>query len=278
MKKTIVVVFYKQKIEDSKTFRSLNSSLFNENEYLSETEIILYDNSPDKQSFNADKYSHVNMNYVHDSRNLGIATAYNYAWSVAQQNKSEWLILFDHDTDVTKEYILKIMKLKELDQEIAAVVPKVNYEGERISPVYSHSLRPLSIEKPEHGIQEKPVMGINSGAMIRLHFINNINGFNKGFALDYLDHWLFYEIYARGYKVNVLDVTLEHELSVMDYSRVSLARYKSILESELNFYKHYKSDLLTAYRIQLAKRFLKQLLTVKNKNIAFYTLKRWFSI
>ena len=121
-------------------------------------------------------------------------------------------------------------------------------------------------------------MAINSGALIRVEFLNIIGGFNEDFPLDYLDHWLFHEIYENGYKVRLLDLTLEHELSVMDYSRVSLARYQSILESEIKFFKNYQQDLYKAYRIQLAKRFLKQVLTVKNKKIALYTLRRFFSM
>jgi hypothetical protein len=64
----------------------------------------------------------------------------------------------------------------------------------------------------------------------------------------------------------------------MDYSRVSLARYQSILNSEVSFYQNYKNDLFPSYRKQLVKRFLKQALTVKNKKIALATLLRIFSL
>jgi hypothetical protein len=170
------------------------------------------------------------------------------------------------------------MNLGEQNETIAGIVPIVNCEGTIISPVFSHTLRPLKDQKPVVGIQDKPVMAINSGSLIRVSFLNEIGGFNTQFPLDYLDHWLFFEIYARGYKVLLLDVRLEHELSVMDYSRVSLARYVSIIDSEMDFYRNYKTDLFSAYRIQLMKRFLKQLLTVKHKGIAFCTLKKLLTL
>jgi GT2 family glycosyltransferase len=276
MKLTIVVVFYKQAIEESKTFRTLRQSLFTKESQL--TELVLYDNSPEKQGFSAQQYEGISITYFHDARNLGIATAYNYALAVARKNGSEWLLLLDHDTELTAEYMQQVMNLEEKNTDIAAVVPKINSENQLISPVYSHSLRPLQGEKPVPGIQRKPVMAINSGSLIRVDFLTKIDGFNEDFPLDYLDHWLFHEIYSKGYKARLLDVTLEHELSVMDYSRVSLARYQSILESEIRFFRNYHQDLYKSYRIQLAKRFLKQLLTVKNKKIALYTLGKLFSM
>ncbi len=273
MKVTIVVVFYKQEIKQSKTFSSLEKVLLERKANLENIDIILYDNSPEKQDFDASHYSG-QIDYIHDPRNLGIATAYNYAWQRAQENGSEWLLLFDHDTKVTEEYIDQILKDHDVKEEIVAVVPKIVTNGIMVSPVYSHSLRPLQTERPVEGVQEKPVMAINSGSLLKVSFLNEIGGFNKEFPLDYLDHWLFHEIYDRGEKVLLLRVTLEHDLSVMDYSSVSLNRYKSILDSEMKYYSEYKTELNGEYRKQLVKRLAKQLLVVKNKRIALYTLSR----
>jgi glycosyltransferase involved in cell wall biosynthesis len=274
MKKTLVIVLYKINPENSITFSSLMNVLKGKSS--SEFSIILYDNSPKSQNIDVTRHKGLNIFYEHDSRNLGIAAAYNYAWRAAKENGSEWLILLDHDTEITSEYMEQVMNLEEKNSHIAAVVPKINSENQLISPVYSHSLRPLQGDKPVPGIQDKAVMAINSGALIRVDFLNEIGGFNEDFPLDYLDHWLFHEIYSRGHKVWLLNVTLEHELSVMDYSRVSFGRYQSILESEIKFFKHYQHDLYKSYRMQLAKRFLKQVLTVKNKKIALHTLRRLF--
>lgn len=273
MKVTIVVVFYKQDIKQSKTFSSLEKVLLERKAILKNIDIILYDNSPEKQDFDVSQYSG-QIDYIHDPRNLGIATAYNYAWQRAEENGSEWLLLFDHDTKVTEEYIDQMLKNHDVKEEIVAVVPKIVTNGIMVSPVYSHSLRPLQTERPVEGVQEKPVMAINSGSLLKVSFLNEIGGFNKEFPLDYLDHWLFHEIYDRDKKIRLLRVTLEHDLSVMDYSGVSLNRYKSILDAEMKYYSKYKTELSGEYRKQLVKRLAKQLLVVKNKRIALYTLSR----
>lgn len=278
MKVTMVVVLYKLKPEESKTFHTLKHIMNSTNSPLKDIELILYDNSPTKHDFTPSQIEGIHITYYHDPRNLGIASAYNYAWSAAKENNSHWLLLLDHDTELTLEYFKSILTINDVPDNVAAVVPKINSENTMISPVYSNSLRPLKGERPTPGVQNQPVMAINSGALISVAFLDEINGFNQDFALDYLDHWLFYKIYEKGLKVYLMDVELEHELSVMDYTRVSLQRYQSILNSEVNFYQNFKTDLLPKYRIQLIKRFFKQLLTVKNKEIAKQTLKKIFSL
>jgi GT2 family glycosyltransferase len=276
MKITLVIVVYKIPPKKSSTFCSLLNVLRGKNN--NELSIIIYDNSPENQAFDTSQYQDIQISYIHDGRNLGIATAYNYALDTAKENGSEWLLLLDHDTHITNEYIEEVLHLQRAEKNIAAVVPRITSENTLISPVYSDQLRPLKGDKPNPGIQNKPVMAINSGALVRVEYLKELGGFNKRFPLDYLDHWLFHEIYTNGSKVLLLEATLDHELSVMDYSRISLTRYQSILDSEINFYKNYKRDLVSAYRKQLTKRFLKQVLTVKNKKIAMYTLRRLFSM
>ncbi|KAA0548355.1 glycosyltransferase [Bacillus sp. BGMRC 2118] len=272
---TFVVVLYNQRLEKSKTMSSLLKAIA-EGQIRERLEVIVYDNSQEAQEV---KQLHpgLTITYHHDPRNLGVAVAYNYAWKVAVENGSKWLVLLDHDTHLTGEYIRTVTNLSEYDTQIAALVPNVMYEGTHISPVYSDTLRPLQGDKPKIGIQSKAIMAINSGAVLNVDFLNEIQGFNEEFALDYLDHWLFYKIDKEGYQVELLDVTLEHDLSVMDYNNVSLTRYQSILSSEFNFYKNYKKELFPAYRIQLLKRIAKQIVMVKNKKIAYYTIRQLLS-
>lgn len=277
MKTTIVMVVYKQKLEQSRTFQTMQSTLFTKGRLKDEVHVIIYDNSPEPQSVPRE-YADV-FTYKHDPRNLGIAVAYNYAWQAAKQHNSEWLILLDHDTELTQAYADEILSLEKIDRnQVAAVVPKIVCNEIMISPVFSDTLQPLKDVRPETGIQHRSVMAINSGSAINMLFLNKIGGFNEEFPLDFLDHWLFHEMYEQGYKSFVLDVTLEHELSVMNYDTVSLQRYKSILGSEMHFYKNYKKSLLKRYKRQLLLRTVKQLVFVKNKSIAFHTLRQLLTV
>lgn len=277
MNTTIVMVLYNQRLEQSRTFQTLSKTLFKSDIPRNQFQMIVYDNSPERQDI-PKEYADLLM-YKHDSRNLGIATAYNYAWRTAKKNNSEWLLLLDHDTELTQSYIDVMFSLEGVDRaQIATVVPKVTCNEVMISPVFSGTLQPLKDIRPGTGMQETPIMAINSGSVVNMEFLNRIGGFNEEFPLDFLDHWLFYKVYEQGYKVLVLDVTLEHELSVMNYDTVSLQRYKSILASELHFYKHYKKSVLKQYKRQLLLRTAKQLVFVKNKKIAFHTLRQLLTV
>ncbi|MDQ0231433.1 glycosyltransferase [Metabacillus malikii] len=272
--KTAVIVLYKVKVNDSKTIQSLSKSLLTHKDLNNKIEFIIYDNSPEKQEIDPNLFGDCKLIYVHDERNEGISTAYNYALTVANNTKSKWLLLLDHDTNLTNDYLDMIIDYNEADRHVAAIVPTIYSSGKKISPVFSNTFKPLQDEQPGVGVQSDPVMAINSGSLIKVDFLNKISGFNREFPLDYLDHWLFYEVYKSGYFVNVLNVELEHDLSVMDYNNVSFTRYRSILDSEYTFYKKYKKELYPAYKKQLVKRLLKQFILVKNKKIALYTLKQ----
>jgi GT2 family glycosyltransferase len=278
MKITLVVVLYKKKLMESKTINTLLSSAFGKSELKDRVQIIIYDNSPERQSADNEVFNGLDVRYIHDNRNMGLATAYNLALESAITHESEWLLLLDHDTDITEDYANEIIGLEELDDSVVAVVPKIISNEVMISPVYSDTLRPLQTARPEVGLQEKPVMSINSGSLIKVEFLKKIGGFNLKFPLDYLDHWLFHEIFDNGGKVWVLHSTLTHDLSVMDYNQISLPRHKSIIDSEVYFYKNFKTSMYKDYKVILAKRAIKHLLTVKNKRIALYSLKKLLSM
>ncbi|WP_066055806.1 glycosyltransferase [Robertmurraya korlensis] len=278
MKITLVVVLYKKTLMESKTINTLLNSSFGKAELKDSVQIIIYDNSPEKQSVDSEVFTGLDVRYIHDNRNMGLATAYNLALESSITHKSEWLLLLDHDTDITEDYANEILGLEKLDESVVAVVPKIISNDVMISPVYSETLRPLQTDRPDVGLQEIPVMAINSGSLIKVDFLKKIGGFNLQFPLDYLDHWLFHKVFDQGGKVWVLHSTLTHDLSVMDYNQISLPRHKSIIDSEVYFYKNFKTSMYKDYKVILAKRAIKHLLTVKNKKIALYSLKKLLSM
>lgn len=119
------------------------------------------------------------------------------------------------------------------------------------------------------------LMAINSASLLKISFLNEIDGFNEEFSLDYLDHWLYLEINKRKKSIQVLDVVIKHELSVMDYNSISVERYQSILNSESNFYTNYSDLPNKVYKNRLILRSFKQFIKVKNKKIAMLTLKKY---
>ncbi|MFD1466120.1 glycosyltransferase [Lapidilactobacillus mulanensis] len=248
MKFIIVAVLYNKKITDL-PYYSLFDQLFQR-----DISIICYDNSPFAQSVSIVE-SH--FHYYHDEKNSGIAAAYNYALKMANKNHVAALLLLDHDTQLTLE-LVDMYLATVLDDKLVAAVPRVVSNGEQISPVDASQYINHSSKAIDPGIYSNPLMAINSGSLISVAFLNELGGFNQSFPLDFLDHWLFYEISQHGKKVLILDTSLDHDLSVQNYQNVSHTRYNSIIDSETKYYSNYRTDLLQAHKIQLLKRTMKQ--------------------
>jgi glycosyltransferase involved in cell wall biosynthesis len=201
--------------------------------------------------------------YYHSKKNVGLAQAYNYALDQSNDD-TEWLMTLDQDTKLTKEYLSELISTSsELSETVAAVAPIVTDNERQISPVRSDTLRPLHTELPKKDrVYSKDIMVINSGTALRIKFLNEIDGYNLLFPLDYLDHWLCWRIFVEEKQINILSNELQHTLSVLDYANhMNLYRYQAILSAEKCYYSLYNTQLLPQYRRQLLLRGCKQILT-----------------
>jgi len=277
IKVTIVLVLYNCILEESLTFQTLKNHLDIFHKLKIAYEFIIYDNS--LASLGIADCAEFNIKYIHDSRNLGIATAYNYALNIGIENGSKWILLLDQDTEITCEYVSEILFNCKTLQEEVAIVPRIISNKKIVSPMFQYGLRVEMIDLEKLSTSEKDekclMTCINSGAMININFLEKIGGFNeKEFPLDFLDFWLFLQIHQLKAKVYILKSTLSHNLSVSDYNSLSLKRYMSILNSEILFVTKYRREQLGKYKSRLFIRFFKQLFLVKNKKIAYYTLSK----
>ncbi|MFS7260467.1 glycosyltransferase [Carnobacterium divergens] len=259
---TAIVVLYKMKPEESKTYQNLLKYTQQYPEVIEN--VVIYDNSPTRceEVSLPEGYS-----YVHDSTNDGLAKAYNCAFEVAKKAQSKWLWLFDQDTDLENTFLdLAIQEAQsESKEKIASIVPYIRSNNKIVSPVFADTIRPLVGELPKIGLQSKKVMAINSGSLVRIDFLEKINGFNLEFPIDYLDHWFYHRIFEEGYTVDVINCTIDHELSLMTPKDISDERYLQVLTYEKKYYKNYNQELFPAYKKHLKKRYLKNLLVDRKK-------------
>lgn len=266
-----VIVLYKMTAQKSSTYQSLLQSLqpIDSNSY----SLMIYDNSPSATPVQAS-----NTIYIHNAQNEGVYAAYQSAYEWAEKNKIDYLILLDQDTNLTREYIEELFSLDRQignQENIVAYVPHITDHSQHISPTFSDSVSPLKQHHlPVSGVNECPIMAISSGTCLKMNFLIKVNGFNPTFTLDYLDHWLFWLIYQEKKVVYLMNATLNHHLSVLHYQEMTLERYNSILNAEYIFYKVYQTKLFPSFRRHLFLRFCKQFLFVKNKKIAWTTLKK----
>lgn len=275
-----VVVLYQTKIDDSMTIKSLQnmeeSLLSLSKQYGIEFSLTLSDNSSevndasDKQTI----FKDIPCHYSPNQGNIGLAAAYNHV--LAKLSAQDYLILLDQDTQLSLAYFKELFAdIADNTQKASVWVPRMMSGQLQISPIFSEKVAKSFTELPEPGIYKEGIMAINSASVFQVAVLKKIGGFSLDFPLDYLDHWVFFQLSQNNIPIQVLESQMPHQLSVMDYNTVSLQRYQSILDSEYRFYKQVDSSKFSKFHFHLLLRMFKQLLKVKNKKIALYTLKKF---
>lgn len=253
----VVAIYRMQPYESpaAKTFLEAASSFLS----LRGTRALLYDNTPEA---GVPGPLPVGVQYEAAGRNAGLAAAYNRALDVAQLHNCAWLLLLDQDSVLPENFLESLLEeLREhgTDSDVVAVVPIVRSGGVVVSPKRVGFFGLKAFMETPRGIQDSEIASINSGTAIRCDFVRSIGGFSRAYWLDYLDHWLFRQIYAAGKKVAVSNCILEHSLSVQDYRRnINLTRYRSILAGESAFMTTHKSKLqIPFYLLRLLARSMR---------------------
>jgi GT2 family glycosyltransferase len=276
-----VVVFYRHKIAESDSLAMLTELAGSDNSGCRLSKIIAYDNSPD---FQPPPSGPRGYEYVGDPANGGVGQAYNHALRVAKQAGCHWLLLLDQDTHVDGPFWAKTVKALSqaaVDDEVAAVVPRVRDGTRMVSPtrIYLGDIqRPVPAELS--GVCPFEAAAIGSGVLIRVRFLEEVGGFDPKYWLDAADRKLFAQIWQRRRKVYVSDAVLDHELSIFDFdNRVSEDRYRDILKYEWMFQKECKQRrdhwvLLP----RLLFRSAKLLIAARNKQYATITFRHFFTV
>lgn len=268
----VVIVLFKMAPDESPAFKTLMAS-FNRLDCEKEVvKVMLYDNTPDPGNPGP---LPPNVRYEAAGRNAGLANAYNRALDMAAEIGSSWLLLLDQDSVLPRDFLeLLCSEMREhtANDRVAAIIPIVRSGGVIISPrqVGFFGLRPFP--KAPRGIQIAKIMAVNSGSAVRCDFVRSIGGFNCAYWLDYLDHWLFHQIYKSGKIAAVLPSYLEHSLSVQDCRNTSLARYRSILGGESAFMTSHKSKMqIPFYLLRLVARSIRMAVR-KQPELALLTM------
>jgi GT2 family glycosyltransferase len=274
-----ILVLYNCRLEDSATYQTLvASSLYGG---MDPVLLAIYDNSETPQLRSSEEA--LLLAYKHDSTNGGLAAAYNWALDIAKLHGFSWLLLLDQDTRLPAtflERLLGVVNLYDTNQSVAAIVPFVKDGLAEISPRRVRFGRLAALPKRSPSVTKCEVTAINSGAAIRVSFVQSLGGFNPDYRLDCLDHWLFRQLHAQGKRVVLTDSVLEHALSVSDYrNQVSLSRYRSLLSSEILFMTTEKRRVeIPVYVFRLLLRSVKQLVVYRRPKLAALTSSAIVSI
>lgn len=257
----LVIVLYHMKWSQLPSKKTLTNFL----KKRPDSHLLIVDNSLEAQT--DPFFKEANVNYQHEPSNPGLAKAYNAGLAFANTTKKPWLILLDQDTALTEEYFDILSEYLSLNKQVVCLVPQMIANQKQISPLLAKNYIDRHWTYPKVGVSNERIMAINSASIWQVIFLNQIGGFDLDFPLDFLDHWLFYQVHAQKRSVAILPVYLQHDLSVLHYQTMSIKRYKSILQAEKKYYTQIEPILKKRHIKQLKLRLVKQFFTLKNRKI-----------
>ncbi|HTF69596.1 MAG TPA: glycosyltransferase [Edaphobacter sp.] len=273
-----VVVLYECTVEDSRTLQALAKFCRQQNDLARRIDLLLYDNSSHPQTINLNQWIDCgSVEYCHAKENGGLLAAYTEALRRARENGIDWLLLLDQDTTLapTMFPVLFSELRSSLTPNICALVPKLMQNGLIISPQIVGRFLNHDCSAAFSGISSKTITAFNSAACLRVQALDAIGGFPRDYWLDFLDYIMFHRLQAAGGQVLILDITMEHHLSLRNLeTEMSLVRYANVLASEWRFIRETGSrggPLI--HRLRLFKRAFGYSFNLKNKAYALITLR-----
>jgi GT2 family glycosyltransferase len=188
---------------------------------------------------------------------------------MARGKSAAWLLLLDHDTSVTGDFLRGMRRHVEEaggDEGIAAIAPFL-YAGEcagkfAVSPRLWRFARHVALPRPATAYTERRLLfAANSGTLVRVSALEAIGGYSSRFWLDYSDIYVFQRFHERGFGVRIAgDLALEHEVAMLDYdARMSPARYATYLAAEGDFLDLHRGPLeRLLHLLRLTARVVRQ--------------------
>ena len=232
--------------------------------------LLVYDNSPASQAALIQERPF--LTYVHDPANGGLFAAYTHALQLAANVNCDWLMLFDQDTELTREYVAESLRLiEEPVAGTAAIVPRLLVDGRQCSP---HRLGPAAGDRPiATGLSVEPLTAWNSGAILSVRRLVAVGGFPKEFALDNLDYATFRLLQQDGNRLFVMDSRLPHHLSVNDPRTLSLNRLRGKLAADLLFQQRFQQRTKMSLAAEFLRTGISLLCKVRNKRMGMICLR-----
>jgi GT2 family glycosyltransferase len=264
-------------LDGSRTLQALAEFCRQQNSLAQRVALLIYDNSEHPQPTGLERWNCLSVEYHHAMENTGLAAAYNHALSMARAANIEWLLLLDQDTVLNLAVFSALFAAitPPLSPEICAIVPKLKQEGKFLSPQIVGQFHNRDCPFEFSGVCHEQVTALNSAACMRTQALAAIGGFPSEYWLDYLDHIIFHRLQAAGGRVLVLDVAVEHSLSILKLeTEMSLDRYANMLAAEWRFVRDTGSGGgPMIHRLRLLKRSLSQIIRLRNKAYASMTLR-----
>jgi hypothetical protein len=199
-------------------------------------EVLVWDNSPTPSGSLPPQGGPVVR--VADPSNGGTRAAYAAAAARAAAIGVDWVLLLDQDTRLPDAFPSAVGAALRTPgaAALAALVPRVLHGGALVSPsviTAAGTVVPRRLDAP--GGRAGVPSAIASGTLLRTADAVAMQPVPPEFWLDYLDHWIFLRLHARGRPIGAIDCDIDHHLSVLDPASMGPVRFANLLRAERRF-------------------------------------------
>jgi GT2 family glycosyltransferase len=255
-----VIVLYKMQPAESASYRTLRAAISNLEDGQADIKILLYDNTPGGQDVGV---LPAGVQYKADFENGGLATAYNYALEIAENEGFDWLLTLDQDTRLPVDFLNKIRNAAMFVAHmpsVAAIVPCISSDGGALSPFTLMKRWTLTRNIPDGfiGIPLENVYAVNSASTIKVSALKAIGGYDPRFHLDYSDLAIYHRLHCQNLRVFVAgNIHVEHVVSGYDLkNRSTPGRYEDFCRAEEEAYDEWMGGVA---RVVLTVRIFRRL-------------------
>jgi rhamnosyltransferase len=258
---TIIIVLYNLGIDVSSSFSLAN--------VFPSITFFFVDNSTDvsvKKRNSLLWQDKQNVRYLQNEKNIGLSKAYNNAISLLD---SKYIMILDQDTKITFDYINALLKkLQSIDSSFF-IAPYLVSSKKPFSPSIYRGVVRKSFFRGKISNQKEVALPVNSCSCFSKIMFNKIGGFDEKLFLDYVDIDFFYRATLAGFRLFVLDKTINQEFSGysknISYETVS-SRFLIFVHDSYFFKQTHPS------------KWYINLLVAKRSLHLFLKFKKWFFI
>ncbi|HOU68893.1 MAG TPA: glycosyltransferase [Paludibacteraceae bacterium] len=268
----IIIVLYKKNLGESEGF---SSYIEHEKRINCRHQLMIYNNSPEIEISKEDG----DFIIINAKENGMLAKAYNEGLRIAQEKGFDWIMLIDQDTYLNAQYFEKVSSFLNNPNNSSGAVPLINANGTIVSPIqYKPMIGPHFFFHPitKEVCTNRCFAAFNSGSVLKVSDLVIIGGFNEGYPLDSLDNWYYHQLYKRGCSFNILDVNIIQNLSVADYSKMTISRYKSVMNYSLKFAISLGFLAFISWKLRNIGRCLIQIKDPNKRRFVPYTIQYLF--
>ena len=268
----ILIVLYDCKIKESLSY----ISLVNSSKYLSDSKLILWDNSSSIQSIDADNISFLSdLEYIHTPENISLSKIYN---RVIQENEGyDYMIILDQDSSFSSIYFEKLNIAIIKNSTINLFLPLIKANHTIVSPGDYKIFKGSYWKKEKYGIiNSKNILAINSGMVIDFNYIKNIyNGYDERLRFYGIDTSFMLEYSVANEFLFVIDYVFKHNSALLDRDEdfnKKVIRLNDLFFSWKIMHEHKKFHLFLINIFILIKTFK---LVIEYRNIKYFELLKY---